>query len=172
MSKKPSSTMGSREGLTGILQAVAGSSGRTRTYNQPVNSRSLCQLSYRGLPPLAVVWLRHPPCYILWLFSPSERNVFGETVGRKRSILRLAVFNIPPATEKPARCGHLSGLVLPCRLPWVTAHLRSPARLFAQRWPSDSDWRDSTAILPERKPLAESCQGQDDPPLPEVSRSP
>ena len=25
-----------------------GSSGRTRTYNQPVNSRSLCQLSYRG----------------------------------------------------------------------------------------------------------------------------
>jgi hypothetical protein len=29
--------------------AYTGSPGRTRTYNQPVNSRPLCQLSYRGM---------------------------------------------------------------------------------------------------------------------------
>lgn len=32
----------------GLLSLIYGSSARTRTWNQPVNSRPLCLLSYRG----------------------------------------------------------------------------------------------------------------------------
>ena len=44
--KKASQPIGAR-GF--FYRGLAGSSGRTRTYNQPVNSRSLCLLSYRGI---------------------------------------------------------------------------------------------------------------------------
>ncbi len=38
-----------------LKNSVPGSSGRTRTYNQPVNSRPLCQLSYRGMNDAAII---------------------------------------------------------------------------------------------------------------------
>ncbi len=46
-SARPFLLLAEKRNSGSVLQ---GSSGRTRTYNQPVNSRPLCRLSYRGIP--------------------------------------------------------------------------------------------------------------------------
>lgn len=51
---------------------LVSSSGRTRTYNQPVNSRPLCLLSYRGS-------FR----YILYAIAAQLSNAFGQKQGKK-----------------------------------------------------------------------------------------
>ena len=97
-----------------------GSSGRTRTYNQPVNSRPLCQLSYRGTSASDIIplsgeivkftWFPLRPVSLEdttdWVFHVLHENTDDE---QDRSDLRGTVEDC--ISGWPCLAGRVSGAV-------------------------------------------------------------